>query len=710
MNRIKADYILDSYNFGVFALLVLLYFAYSYLQIPEWVIPIGRAHIVFLHLPIGLWFACLLIIFVRQQPNSNAALIWKIMTSMALTSAVMGLILSSETGYDREAIAWHRHLGFGFAVFCYFIGFIEDKSPGFRNNFLYFIGSILLVAAGHLGAEITHGKHFLFPKFPDQSDTKQYNEQSNIYETLVFPILSSKCVSCHNPSKKKGDLTMADTTSLISGGESGIIIDRINRANSLLLKRIHLPLEAEEHMPPEGKEQLSGEELEIIEMWIAGGASFSTKIGDLDEDHLFRNLTEKYNQEITKNKTYNFKLVSQEVLSSINSDFTTVQPVAVNSPALKASFFVASEFESSSLFQLSGVRDQLVYLNLSYMPLQEEDWTFISGFPHLEELILNYSSFSDADLDKIFSISSLKRLSLAGTQVTDDLGLHLINVKELEEIFLSDTQISPDSIEQWSKRYPNIYFNYESISDEILQLTPPILINAKSIYNKGDKLELESKIRGTIIKYTTDGSSPEGLESDFYNQPILIDENLTLKTIATKEGWHNSEEVKYSIFVKGVSADTAILHNLPSPKYPGKGAGTLTDEIKGEIDALQDGAWLGFMENPMEIDFHFNKPQQIKSCVLSYGIHVPAYVFPPTTITIYAGTSVDDLKLIERRTLAGIEENQKSLREISYIDIPLAIDSASLIRVHAENLRKIPNWHAGKGTPGWLFVDEILFN
>jgi hypothetical protein len=32
------------------------------------------------------------------------------------------------------------------------------------------------------------------------------------------------------------------------------------------------------------------------------------------------------------------------------------------------------------------------------------------------------------------------------------------------------------------------------------------------------------------------------------------------------------------------------------------------------------------------------------------------------------------------------------------------------VRVHAENVGKIPGWHRAAGRRAWLFVDEILVN
>jgi hypothetical protein len=26
------------------------------------------------------------------------------------------------------------------------------------------------------------------------------------------------------------------------------------------------------------------------------------------------------------------------------------------------------------------------------------------------------------------------------------------------------------------------------------------------------------------------------------------------------------------------------------------------------------------------------------------------------------------------------------------------------------NIKKLPDWHPGKGTPGWIFIDELFLN
>ena len=60
---------------------------------------------------------------------------------------------------------------------------------------------------------------------------------------------------------------------LLQGGDSGPAVALDDLDSSLLLERLWLPLEDEDHMPPEGKPQLTTEELEQIRAWVvAGGA------------------------------------------------------------------------------------------------------------------------------------------------------------------------------------------------------------------------------------------------------------------------------------------------------------------------------------------------------------------------------------------------------------------------------------------------------
>jgi hypothetical protein len=64
----------------------------------------------------------------------------------------------------------------------------------------------------------------------------------------------------------------------VKGGESGPLFVAGNAAESEMVKRLLLPEEHDDHMPPKGKSQLTKEQVELIRWWIDGGASFDKTV------------------------------------------------------------------------------------------------------------------------------------------------------------------------------------------------------------------------------------------------------------------------------------------------------------------------------------------------------------------------------------------------------------------------------------------------
>jgi hypothetical protein len=62
----------------------------------------------------------------------------------------------------------------------------------------------MIIWAGHLGADITHGENFvLAPVTPSHTKPQVGLSDAFIYADLVEPILEAKCMGCHNSSKAK---------------------------------------------------------------------------------------------------------------------------------------------------------------------------------------------------------------------------------------------------------------------------------------------------------------------------------------------------------------------------------------------------------------------------------------------------------------------------------------------------------------------------
>ena len=102
-------------------------------------------------------------------------------------------------------------------------------------------------------------------------------EDAEVFNHMVKPILETKCMSCHNNKKAKGELVMETRELLLKGGKNGKLWDSTEADFGLLMRRIHLPLETKKHMPPQGKTQLTETEISILSQWIKSGADFKRK-------------------------------------------------------------------------------------------------------------------------------------------------------------------------------------------------------------------------------------------------------------------------------------------------------------------------------------------------------------------------------------------------------------------------------------------------
>lgn len=101
-----------------------------------------------------------------------------------------------------------------------------------------------------------------------------------VFQHVILPILESKCNKCHNEEKSKGDLRMDTYEMAVKGGENGANFVPGKPAESLSIQRIDLPADDDEHMPPDGKDQLTAEETTLLRWWIQQGASNTQKVAE----------------------------------------------------------------------------------------------------------------------------------------------------------------------------------------------------------------------------------------------------------------------------------------------------------------------------------------------------------------------------------------------------------------------------------------------
>jgi uncharacterized membrane protein len=715
MQRIKN--IIFNSCFAINCLLVFFLLFEGRLAIPAWLQVMGRMHPLLLHFPIVLLVLYIFyILFINKKVNDSDALKnfgdWLLLLSAftAAFTALMGLFLSKEDGYDAEALQWHKWSGVSIAIITLLWYAYRDKikNSNWLKTSVAIVSFTVIIFTGHQGAEISHGQNFLLaPVMPQTEPQKVLLDNAAVYAHMVQPILQAKCYSCHNTKKAKGELVMETETLLLKGGKNGKLWDSTAAGYGLLLSRLHLPADAKKHMPPIGKPQLSELEMQIVYLWIKNGASFKTKVIDLAVTDTLRIIASSLFNTI-ETDDYNFAAAADTKIKTLNTNYRIVTPLAKASPALSAAFFSVASYSPEQLKELLTVKEQIVSLSLNKMPVKDEEVKIISQFSNLRQLNLSFTNITGATLNELNKLKELRQLSLSGTAVKKENIVQLSSLKKLTQLFIWNTALNEKDIADLKNTMKDIAFEKGFKGDTtILKLTPPILLNEEQIITTPITLQLKHYINGASIHYTLDGTEPDSINSPEYNNNITLAKNITVKAKAFKQGWISSAVMENYFFSSKYKADSVINLQPTDEQYKSYGAKILIDLVKGDNN-FRSGRWLGFKNNKMETLLLFTAPATVKSVTLSTLVDIGSYIMPALAVEVWGGSDAGHLKLLSRNTPPQPTMSQPSyLKAVELSFTPVTI---KYLKIVAVPVAKLPLWHQGKGERGWVFVDEVFVN
>ncbi len=673
------------------------------LVLPVWLQVAGRLHPLLLHFPIVLLLLAVALLWMKEESwrkfGKNLLLFGANFTGITV---VAGLLLATED-YEGDALAWHKWLGvisFGLTVGIYF--FLEKVENVFRvaGSGL----SVLILLTGHFGANLTHGEDFLFAPLMPKEEKIIALEEAEVFRDLVQPIFESKCISCHKEGKIKGELRMDHLEGIQKGGKSGPFILAGNLDESLLIQRIHLPLENEEHMPPKNKIQLTEEEIEILRLWVLSGASFEQKVLELpQEEPLFQLASNKFSAE----KSYSFSAANDQDIQELNNFFRKVKPLYPGSPALEVAYFGASTFDPASLSDLNAVKEQVVKINLNRMPLENTDLSFLSGFQNLEDVQLNFTGIKSDQLEGLINAPNLKSLAISGNPFGDDGVATLKKLTQLKRLFIWQSGLTDKAKTELTETLKGVKIDF-GFKDEgiIYPLNSPKIDFEKVMFKGTAEVKITHPINSVEIRYTLDGSEPDSINSKVYSEPISLTKTSQIRAKAFAKGWIGSEDTKALLFKEGLKPKSYKLTDEPHKSYKAKGATTLFDGVKGKANHTS-GEWLGYTDGPLEIEVFLEKGQKPKTVELSLLLHEGAYIFPPESVEIWTGTAGNWSKL----TIPSITQSTKT-EEIRFGLLAYDLPSTAFdqVKIKLKPVAKLPSWHQGAGSKGWVFVDEIVLD
>ena len=253
-----------------------------------------------------------------------------------------------------------------------------------------------------------------------------------------------------------------------------------------------------------------------------------------------------------------------------------------------------------------------------------------------------------------------------------------------------------DSADDICAIYETAGYNY---AKHIFQITGSSAVNRKK-----SRVEAFLNIQGDVdIHYTLDGSEPTP-DSPVYAGPIEITGTCTLKAKAFRNGFDTKTYEKVFNGHKAMGRPVTLCTE-PHDNYVYGAPDCLTDGILGK-DTYTSGDWAGWYDVPFEAVVDMKGCGEYSEVTLGTFVFKHDWIFNPVNMTISVsddGKEFREVAFAEYETIANVDDGN-GRQEYTLAFEPV---EARYLKVKAGVVSPIPEWHAGAGKPGFLFVDEI---
>lgn len=312
-----------------------------------------------------------------------------------------------------------------------------------------------------------------------------------VYKDVIAPILEAKCVACHGTEKKKGKLQLHEFAAVMKGGSEGDVnVVPGKPDDSLLLTRIKLPTDDDDHMPPSDEPQVTKEELALLRWWIASGASDTATVAaakptpDVESALaavLGKGLPKAADAKVVKVEKPKAKALTEaekkqvaEVTAKVQALNASLMPLAQDTELLRLSVINATDkFGDKELALLEPIAQHVVWVDLARSKVTDAAAETLAKMTSLERLHLENTKVTDAGLGKLAALQKLEYLNLYGTKTTDAGVAALAGAKGLKKLFVWQTGVTQAGAKALEGKLPGLKVNVGLSEAEIAKLTAP---------------------------------------------------------------------------------------------------------------------------------------------------------------------------------------------------------------------------------------------
>ena len=516
----------------------------------KWVPFFGRFHPVLLHLPIGLFAGVVLLeVYLFVNPDKRVPEKIKFLLDAAyfatVLTALFGIFLSWEGGYDGDSLNFHKWAGIITAGLILGLGWLvkrRDSQPE-KLPTAYLGGLVATIAAititGHKGGSLTHGSNFLteYNPFGTEVEVAEVTADTSVFVSRIQPLLKDYCFQCHSSEKIKGELRLDTFEMMMVGGVNGPVLEAGDSEASTLMHVLGLPIEEDEHMPPKGKPQPSEEIQNLLAWWIDQGASETAKLEEFElTTEVALHFLEVEVLEFQTREEIEVQMESLEEREAISVYYLAQDDFRLGARGNKAT--------DADLEILGPLKSNIIELNLAKSDISDAGLETIGLMTNLTHLHINNTPITNAGLEYLTNLYQLEYLNLYGTAITDDGLLPLRRLKALKKVFLWETAVSEEAvaslhnsvfasvesenlrlqIEELSKRRDRLEVDIVSAFDISLQVIEEVVVVSEPEISISDIMINFHKGEESVATQARDGTAEkEDLQRMLEHYQALLD-------------------------------------------------------------------------------------------------------------------------------------------------------------------------------------------
>ncbi len=243
--------------------------------------------------------------------------------------------------------------------------------------------------------------------------------------------------------------------------------------------------------------------------------------------------------------------------------------------------------------------------------------------------------------------------------------------------------------------------------------------NCKQAYEVQDSIVVDT-VRNEIALYLSNfdnspiyytmGEKDPTTESTLYtpNEPIIIKENTLLKAALYRDNEKSRVYTKNFVYHDAFAKPVTLKYE-PDKRYTFNGAITVVNGQLGTNTGYRTGLWLGFLGTDFDATIDMKTDVNVSSVNLNSFVNTRGNLFDPKSLIIYVSTDGKSYNEVYREPFGPRKEHTSPivLNLSATLNEPVI---ARYIRVVAESVKVLPDWHEKKGEKAYLMIDEVRVN